>query len=101
MKEIRWAIRKYSAVQHLAIIGRGENLATYCNKYWIQDHVRPAWEASPDELPFDPEQWRPCMLCISWLARNGATWAPLIEWMRWQGRAIRPDTARARYLEIA
>jgi hypothetical protein len=92
---VHFAWRKDSRVQHLALRGpRPEHLATYCNKYWVQEHVLPAWSHAP--VPDDER--RPCLLCVGWLTRNGASWAPLLEWMVGQGGRIRPNLPKPRYL---
>jgi hypothetical protein len=92
-QQTQWAWRRAGKVQHLAVVGRGRHdgeLATYCNRLWIADHVRPVWTV--DDLPHSER--RPCLLCVGWLTRNGASWKVLLEWMRAQGAHIRPDTPR-------
>ena len=91
-----WAWRRDSVVQHVAINGKKEGqLSTYCNRYWIRDHVLPMWEMQSDE-PNDDR--RPCLLCVGWLARNGAAWTPVLDWMRAESKRNRPNTPQARHL---
>jgi len=92
-----WAWRKGSKVVHLGVRGRGIHegqIATYCNKYWVRDHVLPVWDIKGDP----PTDRRPCLLCIGWLARNGASWEVLMSWMKAQGRVVYPDTPKPRHL---
>lgn len=96
-RPVLWSWRKGSPVQHVAITGRGSQLATYCNRYWVQGHVRPAW-ADPSEVA-NPER-RPCLLCVGWLTRNNPdSWRPLIHWMASQAAVNQPRRAAARHLE--
>lgn len=93
---VKWAWRKErDTPQHLALTSRGQELATYCNRYWVQDHVRKDWELSTVQHP----DKRPCLLCIGWLARNGASHAALIHWMLAEAGRTRPSTPQARYLK--
>jgi hypothetical protein len=94
--QARWGWRHDGKVQHLATHGKRSNQrATFCNRFWIDDHVLKDWTWS--DIPESDR--RPCLLCVGWVARNGTGNRALINWMMGQARLVRPDTPQPRYLE--